>query len=267
MKKSIVDCHMHTLTRDEYNLYKKTACASKYINIRGLFIDETLNPYEFEEFIDNSDMYFLDSVDLEMVDEELKKVDNDLKKYPRIIGIKIYLGYQKYFANDERIFKIVDYASKHNLAVTFHCGEIYDEDGKSSFSKYSNAKYIEDLANKYPNVNFIASHINWPEFDPLFYLCDKYDNFYTCFSGCNDGWNEEERNRQNKLIADTLNKYFKMYPKVKKKVMYGTDFFACSDDYSDVSSYIRILDLLDITDKEKEDILHNNVCKAYNTKF
>jgi predicted TIM-barrel fold metal-dependent hydrolase len=58
-----------------------------------------------------------------------------------------------------------------------------------------------------------------------------------------------------------------MYPKVKKKIMYGTDFFAVSEEYSDVSSYIKVLDLLELTDKEKEDIIHNNVEKAYKTRF
>ena len=212
-------------------------------------------------------MYFLDSVDLDHVEDELKKIEKKKKKYPRIIGIKIYLGYQKYFANNEKIFKVADFACKNKLTVTFHCGEIYDEDGKSSFSEYSNAKYIEDLAKKYPNTNFVASHINWPEFESVFSLCNKYDNFYTCFSGCNDGWDEKERSRQNMLISDILNKYFKKYPKIKKKVMYGTDFFACSEDYSDVSSYIKILDLLNINSKEKKDILYNNVCNAYKIKF
>jgi len=45
--------------------------------------------------------------------------------------------------------------------------------------------------------------------------------------------------------------------------MYGTDFFAVSEEYSNVSSYIQILDLLDISEKEKKEILYNNVCKAY----
>ena len=108
----IVDCHIHSLTKEDLLLFKKTSCANKYINIRGLYIDETLDPYDFEEFIDDKDMYFIDSVDLDDVDNELVKVQNDLDKYPRIIAIKIYLGYQKYFANDERIFKVTEFASK-----------------------------------------------------------------------------------------------------------------------------------------------------------
>jgi predicted TIM-barrel fold metal-dependent hydrolase len=263
----IVDCHMHALTKEEFDLYQKTACADKVINIRGLYIDETLDPYSFEEFASNDNMYFIDSVDLDDIENEIAKVDDDLKKYPRIIAIKIYLGYQKYYANDEKIFKVVEYASKHNLSVTFHCGEIYGENGESVFSPYSDAKYIEDLAIKFPKVNFIASHLNWPNFDSIFYLCDMYKNVYTCFSGCNDGESIEERKKQNKAISDTINKFIKQYPSVKKKIMYGTDFFAISEEYSDVSSYIEVLDNLDINNTEKEDIIYNNVCKAYNIKF
>jgi len=49
---------MHVLIKEDFNLYMKTACADKYINIRGLYIDE-----------------------------------NGLNKYPRILAIKMYLGY------------------------------------------------------------------------------------------------------------------------------------------------------------------------------
>lgn len=265
--KNIVDCHIHVLTQKDFDLYKKTSCANKYINIRGLYIDEMLDPYEFEEFIENKDMYFIDSVDLNDIDNELLKIENDLNKYPRIIAIKIYLGYQKYYANDEKIYKVAEFANNHNLSVTFHCGEIYDDNGESSYSPYSDAKFIEELAIKYPKVNFIASHINWPNFDSLFYLCNKYNNVYTCFSGCNDGENIEERDKQNLLISNTINKYIKEYPKIKKKIMYGTDFFAVSDEYNDVSSYIKIIDLLELTEEEKNDIRYNNVCNAYNRKF
>ena len=194
-KKKVFDCHLHALTKEDFDLYMKTACASKFINIRGLFIDEMLDPYNFEEFIENENMYFLDSVDLDDIENELAKIKNDISKYPRILGIKIYLGYQKYYANDTKIHKVVDFANKNNLAITFHCGEIYDDDGNSSYSPYSDAKYIEELAIKYPNVNFVASHINWPKFEDLFYLCNKYSNVYTCFSGCNDGETIEDREK------------------------------------------------------------------------
>ena len=158
--KLIFDCHLHALTKEDFEIYMKTACANKFINIRGLFIDEMLDPYNFEEFIENDDMYFLDSIDLNNIDEGLENIKEDISKYPRILGNKIYLGYQKYYANDKKIDEVVKFAEKNNLSVTFHCGEIYDEDGKSSYSSYSDAKFIEELAIKYPNVNFIASHIN-----------------------------------------------------------------------------------------------------------
>ena len=156
-KKNIVDCHMHALTKDEFKLYSKTASANKFINIRGLYIDEMLDPYDFDEFIDNENMYFIDSVDLDDVDNELIKIEDDINKYPRIIAVKIYLGYQKYYANDKKIYKVCEFASKHNLSVTFHCGEIYDDNGESSASPYSNAisntRYKEMIRRRLKKAN------------------------------------------------------------------------------------------------------------------
>ncbi len=68
------------------------------------------------------------------------------------------MRYQKYYANDDKIFKVAKFANMNNLSVTFHCGEIYDDNGESSYSEYSDAKFIEELAVKFPKVNFIASH-------------------------------------------------------------------------------------------------------------
>lgn len=44
------------------------------------------------------------------------------------------------------------------------------------------------------------------------------------------------------LISETINKYLTLYSKVKDKIMYGTDLFAVSDEYNDVTSYIELVD-------------------------
>ena len=259
----IIDCHLHVLTKKDFEIYKNTACANKYINIRGINIEEMLKPFRFEEFLDMEDMYFLDSVNLNNLEEQLIEVERDLQNFPRILGIKVYLGYQHYYANDKKIVEVARLADKYKIAVTFHCGEIFNEEGNSEFSPFSDAKYMEELVEMFPNVNFIASHMNWPNFDSLFELCNKYKNVYTCFSGCNDGETKEERESQNKKIAEIINFYIRKYPSIKKKIMYGTDFFTSSDQYIDVSSYFDVLKLLNITNREKEDILYNNAVSAY----
>lgn len=264
---NIIDCHLHVLNKQDFEMYKKTACANKFINIRGINIEEMLKPFKFEDFIDLENMYFLDSINLNNVDDELIRIANDLKKYPRILGIKIYLGYQRFYANDKKIMRVAKFADENGLSVTFHCGEIFNEEGISEFSPYSNAKHVEFLAKKFPDVNFIASHLNWPQFEELFLLINNYGNVYSCFSGCNDGETENDRIKQNLLISKTLNEYMLKYPAIKKKIMYGTDFFASSDEYNDVTGYYEILNLLKLDKNEKKDILCNNAIKAYNKKI
>ena len=261
--KEIIDCHAHFLTKEDFYLYKKTAVANKFINIRGVNIEEMLKPFEFSEFENINNMYFLDSANLKTVDESIEWIKKDLNTYKNIVGIKMYLGYQKFYANDDRVKKIVKFAATHNLTVTFHCGEILDENDKSVFSPYSDAKYIEELATMYPNTNFIASHLNWPNFNDVFRLCNDYNNVYTCLSGTNDGETAEKRKQQNLYIASRVNEYLFRFPKLKKKIMYGTDFFASSDEYNDVSSYKDLVEMLNVTEKEKEDIYSNNAKRAY----
>ena len=140
----IIDCHTHFLGKEDFDLYKKSAVANKYINIRGLNIAEMLSPFKFDDFKDVEDMFFLDSADLENVDESIKLIKDDINHYSKILGIKIYLGYQKFYASDKRVEKIVDFAAANNLAITFHCGEILDENDKSVYSPYSDAKYIKE---------------------------------------------------------------------------------------------------------------------------
>ena len=259
----LFDCHLHAIKKRDFEIYNQTSKANKWLNIRSIDIEELLKPYDFEEFQDIENMYFLDSVNLNKVDIELKKVEEDLKKYQRIVGVKIYLGYQHYYANDERVEQVVLFAKEHNLTVTFHCGEIFNEDSESEFSPYSDAKYLEIFAKKYPEVNFVISHLNWSNFDSAFKLCNEYDNVYTDFSGCNDGETKEARVQQNLKIKEIIETYHKKYPKIYEKIMYGTDFFASCDEYNDVSSYLDLVNVLDIDNYQKNDIMNNNSLKAY----
>lgn len=259
----LFDCHVHAVVKKDFEVYNKTSKATKWLNIRSIDIEELLKPYDFEEFQDIENMYFLDSVNLDKVEQELEKVEEDLQKYKRIVGVKIYLGYQHYYGNDKRVEKVILFAQKHNLTVTFHCGEIFNENSESEFSPYSDAKHLEVFVKKYPDVNFVVSHLNWDNFEAVFKMCQEYDNVFTDFSGCNDGETEDARVAQNLKIKGIIESYQAKYPKIIEKIMYGTDFFASCDEYNDVSSYLALVNILDIDKQKKDDIMINTSLKAY----
>lgn len=263
-KKEIFDCHCHFVNKQDFELYKKTASATKFLNIKSTNSSGLVKPYSFDTFKNKCNMFFTESVDLYNLEEELIRVEENLKNNKRIVAIKIYLGYQSFYANDERIVKVTHLAQRYGVAMVFHCGETYSPNSDSTTDdNYADAKYIKDLAVKFKDVNFIGSHLNWPNFDNIFELCENYKNVVTCISGCLDAIEKEERDKQVKYVVDILNKYLKIYPNLKNKLMYGTDFFATDLAFSNVSDYIKIVEALELSQIEKENILCNNIFLAY----
>ena len=264
MEKEIFDCHCHFVDKEDFELYKKTASATKFLNIRSTNNSGLVKPYDFETFKDEENMFFTESVDLYKLDEELIRVEENLKNNKKIAAIKIYLGYQAFFANDQRIVEVTKLAQKYGVSMVFHCGETYDPNSDSQINdNYADAKYIRELAVKFKDVNFIGSHLNWPYFDNIFELCEQYENVFTCISGCLDAIDREKRDKQVKELINILNKYLKKYPNLKNKLMYGTDFFAMDLGFSNVSDYIKIVEGLELSEIEKEKILCTNILKAY----
>ena len=256
----IIDCHCHFVNLDDFNVYQKTSVADKYINIRSINHEVLVKPYDFKTFESIDNMYFTEAVNLDDLENELIRVENNLKSIRKIVGIKIYLGYQQYYANDDKIRRVCELANKYKVSMIFHCGECYLNGEKIS---YSNAKYIEELAISFQNINFIASHINWPEFDSIFSLCEKYNNIYTCFSGCLDAIDKIKRQIQVENVIRILNEAIKKYPQLKNKLMYGTDFFPDGEGFVDVSKYVEIAQNLNLSDEEKSNVLYFNCLKAY----
>lgn len=264
MKNEIFDCHCHFVEKKDFELYKKTASATKFLNIRSTNNSGLVKPYNFETFKGEENMFFTESVDLYKLDTELVRVEENLKNNPKIVAIKIYLGYQKFYANSQEVIKVTELAQKYGVSMTFHCGETYDPNNKEATTEnYSDAKYIEDLAAKFKDINFIGSHLNWPDFDNIFSLCEKYENVFTCISGSLDAIEKDKREEQVKETIEILNKYLKKYPNLKNKLMYGTDFFSDDEAFIDVSQYINIVEGLDLNEEEKERILSTNILSAY----
>lgn len=264
LKNEIFDCHCHFVDKKDFECYKKTAIATKFLNVRSINSENLTKPYKFETFEDEKDMFFTEAIDLYNLEEELIRVEENLKNNNRIVAIKIYLGYQSFYANDERIHRVAELAKKYGVSVVFHCGETWSPDDESeNKDQYSDAKYIEDLAIRFKDVNFIGSHLNWPNFDNIFNLCEKYENVFTCISGCLDATDRKERDEQVDYVITILNKYLIKYPNLKNKLMYGTDFFPEDIAYMDVSDYIKIIKGLELKEEEKEKILSTNIYSAY----
>ena len=57
LKKEIFDCHCHFVDKTDFELYKKTAIATKFLNIRSTNNPNLVKPYDFETFKDEKNMF------------------------------------------------------------------------------------------------------------------------------------------------------------------------------------------------------------------
>jgi uncharacterized protein len=154
--------------------------------------------------------------------EHLRKLFEEKK----IVGIKLYPGYQDFTPSDERVDPIAELCGEFNRPVIFHSG-ITNADAKGTRIKNTRPAEVDDIAVRHPNTNFIICHYGFPDFmDTSFVLSDN-DNVYSEISATIYGTTEEDlENMKNQTVADikrTFN-YFSNSPDIREKIMFGTDF-------------------------------------------
>ena len=135
---------------------------------------------------------------------------NILEENPsKIIGIKIYTGYQK-VEYDDNFKMVLELARKYNLHVMFHTGFL-----KGNKEKFHPMR-LEDIFKYHPNINFIIAHIGNPYIDSTIYLLNTYQNLSADISGLVDKRIE---------IAETVGRVRKLADKVNhNQVLFGTDY-------------------------------------------
>jgi len=138
-----------------------------------------------------------------------------------IVGMKIYAGYYHKDVSDpiyEPVYKI---ASRHDLTIVIHTGDIYSAKG---LLKYAHPLNVDALAVKHPELRIIACHMGIPWAFDACEVASKNPNVYLDISGMfigNAGFIECKSTEP--LIVDRyrqalafLNNY--------DKILFGTDW-------------------------------------------
>ncbi len=259
----IIDCHTHLQTKElinEYNLNGNYAISIKALkSLIG-------NGNKFYRAVNDFDNIFIvECIDAnKSIRKQLNKIEKRLKRINKIVGIKIYLGYQSIYANDEKLYPIYYFALKHNLTIVFHCG-VGSENLKDGFgSAYADASKIEDVAKYFPSVKFVASHFNEPDFESCANLVLNYDNVFTDISG---GLENVTNKPSDIVVAEYVNKIEPLIKKYKdtnlyKKVMFGTDFFGAASGFGFKDEYVLVLKKL-FKKECMDNLLFINCLNAY----
>ena len=215
-----IDCHTHIVNpeiRDSF--YARTNGAALVMQMLPSLMED---PACVQTVLSDPRLFLCPAIDIHSpIPEQLERIHPKLDAW-KIVGLKIYLTYQKGRADDPVLFPVYDFASKHQLAVTFHtglCSLVLPSDQDLDGSR---VPYIAAAAERYPSVSFVAAHMGDPYLDECMEEVASLDNLYTDFSGV-----YETGTKEGSDIGGTILQYkqaIRRIPGMYRKILHGTDY-------------------------------------------
>jgi len=174
---------------------------------------------------------------------ELKYAINNLG----LKGIKIHPQLQLIRPDDEKISKVFEIADENKLPVVIHTGITGIGAGVKGGGglplELGKPIYIDNLAIKYPNVNFIIAHFGWPWYEEALAVAYHKGNVFIDISG----WSP-------KYIPQIVIKY--MDSLLQDKFLFGSDYPMLKP-----SRILNELKTLNLKDETLNKILYENAKK------
>ena len=169
-----------------------------------------------------------------------------------IKALKFYPGYEPFYPNDIRLKLMYEMAIEYNVPVMFHSGDTYAPTGKV---KYSHPLHIDDLAVDYPELKIVICHVGNPWIKDCMEVVYKNKNVYADISGLVLGdFSDKFERYMKKEIEEMIT-----YAGDPKYLLYGTDW-----PISNMESYLKFMNQLDLADDKKELILWKNAAELFN---
>lgn len=169
-----------------------------------------------------------------------------------IRGLKLYPGYEPFYVHDPRMRVVYELAGEFGVPVMIHTGDTYDPKGRI---KYSHPIEVDEVAVDFRDVTFVICHLGNPWVTDAMEVIYKNPNVVGDISGFTVGQFEERfENFMVQQVREVI-----AYAGDPTKLLYGTDW-----PISDMSSYIRFVRNLDLTEEESELILWKNTARIFN---
>jgi len=187
---------------------------------------------------------------------DVSKLEDGLKS-GQFRCIKIYLGYIHQFAYDENYMPAYQLAEKYGVPVVFHTGDTYSTD---AVLKYAHPLTIDEVAVKFPKVNFVIAHCGNPWIVSAAEVAYKNPNVYLDGSAFLVGdLKKVPRQRINESVIKPLKWVFD-YLDDPKKLMFGTDW-----PLTKMKPYIAIFKKA-IPKEHWNAVFHDNAVRVFKLK-
>lgn len=258
--KKKIDCHTHIINEQIKNEYfSRTDGVAIVMQLLDKFQSGSLRDDSPETVRHDERLFLCPCIDISRdIPSQLKMVEEEIPRN-RIVGLKIYLTYQRGRADDEKLQCIYDFARKHRLSITYHTGSVSLVLPSDGDLEGSNAIYVARMAEKYPDVNFIVAHMDDPRYNECIRVMHEHDNMFTDFSGAYEPGTKEGGDMQ--WAIDTFAHAIKQYPDTYKQILYGTDF--CPPiNLTAIEEYDYTIEKI-FSPEQFEDVYYNNCLRAF----
>jgi uncharacterized protein len=172
----------------------------------------------------------------------------------RVVGLKFYLGYEEFSANDERLHQLYEYCEKHDVPIMFHTGVL--EAGSSGLLEYSHPLQVDRVATRFPNLTIIMAHMGNPWLIDCAAVLAKNENVYADMSAFF---------AENKSITAHDVEVFKQRMEQVRVFLYSYEKFLFGTDYPLYSQkeYLRAVKALEMEHAEREAVMYGNAARLF----
>ncbi len=188
-------------------------------------------------------------------EKDLREIESYLSE-KKIVGIKLYTGYQHFYPSDERCGPIYKLAMKYDVPVIFHSGDTLAGMVPNPKIKFSHPINIDEVAADNPSLKIVIAHIGNPWLADCAELLYKNPNVYADISGLIVGDDLETpygimmRNKINDLIN---------YVGYDHKLLYATDW-----PLAPMKVYLKFAKGLALNSQQQEALFFKNAQKVFN---
>ena len=172
----------------------------------------------------------------------------------RIVGVKLYPGFEEFYPNDEVCLPIYEVCLTHNMPVLFHAGETMDEPWRD---RYNRPERVAELAERLPDLKVIIAHFCQPHIAVCRDALLTHPNLHADISGMAHPSVVDRCGREE--IAGVLLEVASSDP---GKLLFGTDWPLC-----DVGDHLGLVDSLPIPRADKSMILSGNALRLFPLKL
>lgn len=169
----------------------------------------------------------------------------------RVRGLKLYPGYQPFHLTDPAVRPIYELGGEFGVPVMIHTGDTWTPTARV---RYTHPLAVDDVAVDHRETTFVICHLGNPWFTDAMEVIYKNENVMGDICGLTLG---EFQPRYERFALRCVNDAL-AFINDPAKLMFGTDW-----PISDIGSYLRFAEKLEMTDEEREGMMWRNAARLF----